>query len=155
MNKVILMGRLTRDPEVRYSNSSEPLAITRYSLAVQKRFKRDGEPDAEFINCVAFGKAAEFVNNYFRKGQMISVVGRLQTRSWDDQQTGQKRYATEVVTEEHFFAESRKSFESQNQGQSHNFNQSSAPATNNGGFGDIPEDFTSSSENTYDDLPFS
>lgn len=149
MNKVILMGRLTKDPEIRYSNSAEPMAITRYSLAIQKRFKRDGESDAEFVNCVAFGKAGEFVNNYFRKGQMVSVVGRLQSRSWDDQQTGQKRYATDVVTEEHFFAESKKSFENNSSG----YSQASAPS--NSGFGDMPEDFTESSENTYDDLPFS
>lgn len=153
MNKVILMGRLTRDPEIRYSNSSEPVAFTRYSLAVQKRFKRDGEPDAEFVNCVAIGKSGEFVNNYFKKGQMVSVIGRLQTRSWDDQQTGQKKYATEVVTDEHYFAESKKSFENNNAGYSQS--QPSAPASNNSGFGDVPEDFTSSSESTYDDLPFS
>lgn len=111
MNKVILMGRLTRDPEVRYSQGSEPIAVARYSLAVNRRFKRDGEPDADFINCVAFGKTGEFAERYFKKGQMVSIVGRLQVRSWEDQ-TGQKRWSTDVVVEEQFFAESKSSFES-------------------------------------------
>lgn len=122
MNKVILMGRLTRDPEITYSNSAEPLAICRYSLAVNKRFKRDGEPDADFINCVAFGKTGEFAERYFTKGQMVSVVGRLQVRNWEDQ-NGQKRTTTEVVVEEQFFAESRKSSESNNQSQNYGANQ--------------------------------
>ena len=107
MNKVILMGRLTRDPEVRYSQGAEPLAIARYSLAVNKRFKRQGEPDADFIPCVAFGKQGEFAERYFRKGQMVSVVGRLQVRNWEDNE-GKKRVTTEVVVEEQYFAESKK-----------------------------------------------
>ena len=77
MNKVILMGRLTKDPEVRYAQSSEPLAVARYTLAVNRRFKRQGEQDADFIGCVAFGKAGEFAEKYFKKGQMVGVVGRL------------------------------------------------------------------------------
>ncbi len=113
MNKVMLMGRLTRDPELNYSNSGEPLAICRYSLAVNKRFKRDGEPDADFINCVVFGKPAEFAEKYFTKGQMVSVVGRLQVRNWEDKD-GNKRVSTDVVVEEQFFAESRKSSEGGN-----------------------------------------
>lgn len=111
MNKVILMGRLTRDPEVRYSQGAEPLAVARYSLAVNRRFKRQGEPDADFINCVAFGKTGEFAEKYFKKGQMVSVVGRLQVRNWEDQE-GKKRVSTDVVVEEQFFAESKASFES-------------------------------------------
>ncbi len=126
MNKVMLMGRLTRDPELNYSNSAEPLAICRYSLAVNKRYKRDGEPDADFINCVAFGKPAEFAEKYFQKGQMIAVSGRLQVRNWEDQ-NGQKRTTTEVVVEEQFFAESKKSFES-SQGSSQS--KSSGQASN-------------------------
>ena len=106
MNKVILMGRLTRDPEVRYSQGAEPLAVARYSLAVNKRFKRQGEPDADFIPCVAFGKNGEFTERYFRKGQMVSVVGRLQVRNWEDNE-GKKRVTTEVVVEEQYFAESK------------------------------------------------
>lgn len=108
MNKIILLGRLARDPEVRYSQGAEPKAIARYSLAVNKRFKRQGEQDADFIPCVAFGKQGEFAEKYFRKGQMISVVGRLQVRNWDDN-NGNKRITTEVVVEEQYFAESKKS----------------------------------------------
>ena len=108
MNKVILMGRLTRDPEVRYSQGAEPLAVARYSLAVNKRFKRQGEPDADFIPCVAFGRQGEFAERYFRKGQMVSVVGRLQVRNWEDNE-GKKRVTTEVVVEEQYFAESKAS----------------------------------------------
>ena len=107
MNKVILMGRLTRDPEVRYTNGNEPMAIARYSLAVNKRFKRQDEPDADFIPCVAFGKNGEFTEKYFRKGQMVSVVGRLQIRNWEDN-NGNKRITTEVVVEEQYFAESKR-----------------------------------------------
>jgi len=110
MNKVILMGRLTKDPEVRYSQGSEPLAVARYSLAINRRFKRQGEPDADFINCVSFGKAGEFAEKYFKKGQMVSVVGRLQVRSWDDNE-GKKRWSTDVVVEEQYFAESKASFD--------------------------------------------
>ena len=111
MNKVILMGRLTRDPEVRYSQGSEPLAVARYTLAVNRRFKRQGDQDADFIGCVAFGKTGEFAEKYFKKGQMVSVVGRLQVRSWDDNE-GKKRWSTDVVVEEQYFAASRSSFES-------------------------------------------
>lgn len=110
MNKVILMGRLVKEPEVRYSQSAEPLAVARYTLAVNKRFKREGEPEADFINCVTFGKTGEFAEKYFKKGQMVSIVGRLQVRSWDDQ-NGQKHWVTEVVVEEQYFAESKASFE--------------------------------------------
>lgn len=110
MNKVILMGRLVRDPEVRYSQGATPVAVARYSLAVNRRFKRDGEPDADFINCVALGKSGEFVERFFKKGQMVSVVGRLQVRSWDDKE-GKKQWSTEVVVEENYFAESKASFE--------------------------------------------
>lgn len=110
MNKVILMGRLVRDPETRYTNSNEPMCICRYTLAVNRRFKRQGEQDADFIGCVAFGKAGEFAERYFKKGQMVSVIGRLQVRSWDDSE-GKKRWSTDVVIEEQYFAESKASFE--------------------------------------------
>ena len=111
MNKVILMGRLVRVPEVRYSQGAEPLAVARYTLAVNRRFKRQGEQDADFIGCVAFGKAGEFAEKYFKKGQMVSIIGRLQVRSWDDNE-GKKRWSTDVVVEEQYFAESKASFES-------------------------------------------
>ena len=107
MNKVILSGRLTKDPELRYTQSNEPLAIARYTLAVNRRFKRDGEQDADFIPCVAFGKAAEFAERYFKKGRMVCVSGRIQVRSYDDKD-GNKRWSTEVVLEEQDFAESKK-----------------------------------------------
>lgn len=110
MNKVILMGRLTKAPEIRYSQSVNTIAIARYTLAVNRRFKKQGEPEADFINVIAFGKAAEFAEKYFKKGQMISVVGRLQVRSWDD--NGQKRWITDVVIEEQHFAESKSAYES-------------------------------------------
>ena len=106
MNKVILMGRLVKEPEVRYSQGAEPIAVARYTLAVNRRFKRQGEPEADFINCVAFGKTGEFAEKYFKKGQMVAVTGRLQVRSWD--KDGERRYTTEVIIEEQHFAESKK-----------------------------------------------
>lgn len=106
MNKVILMGRLTKDPEIRYSKGAESKAVARYTLAVNRRFKQQGQPDADFINCVAFGKAGELAEKYFKKGMMVSVAGRLQVRSWDDNE-GKKRWSTDVVVEEQYFAESK------------------------------------------------
>lgn len=108
MNKSILMGRLTKDPEVRYSRGAEPMAIARYTLAVNIRFKRQGEAEADFIPCVAFGKQGEFAEKYLTKGQMIAITGRLQVRNWEDN-NGNKRITTEVVVEEQYFAESKKS----------------------------------------------
>nr|DAR29948.1 MAG TPA: Single strand binding protein [Caudoviricetes sp.] len=107
MNKVILMGRLTKDPDVRYSQGNEPIAVARYSLAVNRRFKKQGEQEADFINCVAFGKTAEFVEKFLKKGMQISIVGRIQTGSYTDK-NGKKVYTTDVVAEEHYFAESKK-----------------------------------------------
>ena len=107
MNKVILMGRLVKEPDVRYSQGAEPLAVARYTLAVNRRFKRQGEPEADFINCVAFGKLGEFAERYFTKGQMVSITGRLQVRSWEDKNR-QKHWTTEVIVEEQYFAESKK-----------------------------------------------
>ena len=135
MNKVILMGRLTRDPEVRYSQGAEPLAIARYSLAVNKRFKRQGEPDADFIPC----------ERYFRKGQMVSVVGRLQVRNWEDNE-GKKRVTTEVVVEEQYFAESKAASQS---------NSQSAPAAAPKKADDMGDGFYPIDESIEDDdLPF-
>ena len=105
MNKVILMGRLTRDPEVRYSAGENALAIARYTLAVDRRFRRDGEATADFISCVSFGRTAEFAEKYFRQGLKIIVSGRIQTGSYTNRD-GQKVYTTEVVVEEQEFAES-------------------------------------------------
>lgn len=106
MNKVILMGRLTRDPEVRYSAGENALAIARYTLAVDRRFRRDGEATADFINCVSFGRTAEFAEKYYRQGLKIVVSGRIQTGSYTNRD-GQKVYTTEVVVEEQEFAESK------------------------------------------------
>lgn len=106
MNKPLLLGRLVRDPEIRYSQGAQPLAIARYTLAVNRRFKKQGEPDADFIPCVAFGKQGEFAEKYLHKGQQINVVGRLQVRNWEDNE-GKKRTTTEVVVEEQYFADSK------------------------------------------------
>ena len=104
MNKVILMGRLTRDPEVRYSQGENASAVARYTLAVDRRFKRDGEQSADFINCVAFGRTAEFAERYLRQGVKIAVTGRIQTGSYTNRD-GVKVYTTDVVIEEQEFAE--------------------------------------------------
>lgn len=106
MNNVVLMGRLTRDPEVRYSTGDNPLAIAKYTLAVDRIFKRDGEPTADFINCTIFGKGAEFAEKYLRKGIKIAVTGRIQTGSYTNQD-GQKVYTTDVVVDSQEFAESK------------------------------------------------
>ena len=106
MNKVILMGRLTRDPEVRYSQGENSTAIARYTLAVDRRFKRNNEESADFIPCVAFGKSAEFAEKYFRQGLKVVVTGRIQTGSYTNRD-GQKVYTTDVVVEDQEFAESK------------------------------------------------
>lgn len=106
MNKVTLIGRLTRDPEVRYTQGENATAIARYSLAVDRRYKREGEPDADFINCVAFSKQGEFAEKYLRKGMKIAISGRIQTGSYIDKD-GKKIYTTDIVVEEHFFCESK------------------------------------------------
>ena len=106
MNKVVLMGRLTRDPDVRYSQGETPLAIARYTLAVDRRFKRNGEQDADFINCVAFGRTAEFAEKYLKQGTKMVVSGRIQTGSYTNKD-GQRVYTTDVVVEEQEFAESK------------------------------------------------
>ena len=98
MNKVILMGRLTRDPEVRYSTSGDGQLAVRYTLAVDRRFKRDGEQSADFIRCVAFGRSGEFAEKYFHQGTKIVAEGRIQTGSYQDKD-GKTVYTTEVVVE--------------------------------------------------------
>ncbi len=106
MNKAILIGRLTKDVETRYSQGNEPMAISRYTLAVDRRFKREGEQEADFINCVAFGRAGEFAEKYFRKGMKVAISGRIQTGSYTNKD-GVKVYTTEVVIEDQEFAESK------------------------------------------------
>lgn len=147
MNKVILMGRLTRDPEVRYSSGENAIAIARYTIAVNRRYNRDGEQSADFISCVAFGKLGEFAEKYFRQGTKVTVSGRIQTGSYTNRD-GQKVYTTDVVIEEQEFAESKNS----------SGNATTQPATpsapstptrsdTNGGFMNIPDEID-------EDLPF-
>ena len=111
MNKVILMGRLTRDPEVRYTSGENSLAIARYTLAVDRKIRKDGDATADFIRCVVFGRSAECVEKYFRKGLKITIAGRIQTGSYTNRD-GQKVYTTEVVVEDQEFAESKASSDS-------------------------------------------
>lgn len=131
MNKVILMGRLTRDPEVRYSQGEQSTAIARYTIAVDRRFKKEGDQTADFIGCVAFGKLGEFAEKYLRKGTKVVVTGRIQTGSYTNKD-GQKVYTMDVVVEECEFAESKKS--------SDDNAPASAPEPSNGnGFMNIPD----------------
>ena len=146
MNKVILMGRLTRDPEVRYSQGEQATAIARYTLAVDRRFKRDGDQTADFIGCVAFGKLGEFAEKYLRKGTKVVVTGRIQTGSYTNKD-GQKVYTTDVVVEECEFAESKNASGNNGGG----YQQEDRPAPGNAsadGFMDIPTGLTGN------DLPF-
>lgn len=122
MNKVILMGRLTRDPDVRYSAGENATAVARYTLAVDRRFNRNGEQSADFIGCVAFGRQAEFAEKYLHQGTKIAITGRIQTGSYTNRD-GQKVYTTDVVVEEQEFAESK------------NASQANQAGMDNGGFG--------------------
>ena len=107
MNKVILMGRLTKDPEVRYTQTNNTL-VASFTLAVNRRFvKQNEERQADFINVVAWSKIGEFCSKYFEKGQQVGIIGRIQNRSWDDDQ-GQKHYITEIIAEEAYFKEKKK-----------------------------------------------
>lgn len=139
MNKVILMGRLTRDPEVRYSQGATSTAIARYTLAVDRRFKKEGETTADFISCVAFGKSGEFAERYLKQGTKIVISGMIQTGSYTNRE-GQKVYTTEVVVEEQEFAESKAA--SQNNSQASAAGQQQAPPpmpTDKDGFMQIPD----------------
>ena len=148
MNKVILIGRLTKDPEIRYTQSNEPLAVARYTLAVNRRFKRDNEPEADFIPCVSFGKQAEFTEKYYKKGMQIGIVGRLTIRSWDDQ-NGQRRWQTEVIVDEQEFTESRSAFEARSGGASRQQSAHQAPQSYE------PDGFSAIADTIdEDDLPF-
>ena len=144
MNKVILMGRLTRDPEVRYSTSGDnQLAIARYTLAVDRRFKRDGDQSADFIRCVAFGRSGEFAEKYYHQGTKIVAEGRIQTGSYQDKD-GKTVYTTEVVVENQEFAESKGSGSGSSQ---QNVPQQS-PDVGPDGFMNIPDGIE-------EELPFS
>ena len=142
MNKAILMGRLTKDPEVRYTQGDNQMAIARYTLAVDRRFNRSGDENtADFIPCVAFGKAAEFAEKYLRKGTKLVVTGRIQTGSYTNKD-GVKVYTTDVVVEDQEFAESKNS--SSNSNYESNFGDmgsksTQAPMAATDGFMNIPD----------------
>lgn len=147
MNKVILMGRLTRDPDVRYSAGESATAVARYTLAVDRRFRRnnDGEQTADFIGCVAFGRSAEFAEKYLRQGLKVVVTGRIQTGSYTNRD-GQKVYTTDVVVEDQEFAESKAVSESHmnnmNSGYQSGYQAAPAPAPSapaGDGFMNIPD----------------
>ena len=136
MNKVILAGRICNDPEVKYTQGATQTAVARYRLAVDRRFKKEGEQTADFIGCVAFGKSGEFAEKYLRKGMKILVTGRIQTGSYTNNE-GQKVYTTDIVVEEHEFCESKSSESS----------ASATPPVNGDGFMNIPDGID-------EDLPF-
>ena len=149
MNKVILMGRLTRDPDIRYSAGENSTAVARYTLAVDRRFKRDGDQSADFISCVAFGRSAEFAEKYFHQGIRIVVSGRIQTGSYTNRD-GNKVYTTDVVVEDQEFAESKNASAENSAGftpsyQQPSYQQPSAPSAPSpapasaDGFMNIPE----------------
>ena len=108
MNKVILMGRLTKNPEIKYAGKENDMAVARYTLAVNRRYKREGEQEADFISCVTFGKSAEFAQKYLRKGIRIVVSGRISTGNYKDKD-GKTIYTTDVIVEEHEFAQNKES----------------------------------------------
>ena len=140
MNKVILMGRLTRDPEV--SSSTSGTTFARYSIAVDRRFKREGEPDADFFNCTSFGKQAEFVERYLKKGTKVVVSGRLQNNNYTNKD-GQKVYDVRIMVEDVEFAESK------NGGGSDNSGAQQSQAAGNGG-----SDFLNIPDGLVEELPF-
>ena len=143
MNKIIIMGRLTRDPDIRYTQGENQTAIARFSLAVDRRLKREGEPDADFFNCTAFGRQAEFAEKYLKKGTKIAIIGRAQNDNYTDR-NGQKVYSVQIMVEEMEFAESKsKNAEAGQQDRS-----SERPSYTGDGFMAIPE-------GTEDELPFS
>ena len=147
MNKVILMGRLTRDPEVRYSQGENPMAIARYTLAVDRRFNRNNdEQSADFINCVAFGKAGEFAEKYLHKGTKIAISGRIQTGSYTNKD-GVKVYTTDVVIEDQEFAESKNSGQNVNNQMTPSPNNSPEYMSSGDGFMNIPDGID-------DEIPF-
>ena len=148
MNRVILMGRLTRDPDVRYTAGENQTCVARYTLAVDRRFKREGEQSADFISCVVFGKGAEFTDKYLRQGTKIAVTGRIQTGSYTNKD-GQKVYTTDVVVEEQEFAESKGASNSGNVAQA-----STTPATVKAQ-PDGPDGFMHIADGIDEELPFS
>ena len=154
MNKVILMGRLVKDPAVRYSNKSgQSVAVAKYTIAVTRRFSRKKPKEADFIQCTVFGKPAEFAEKYFKKGQMISVIGRLQTGSFDDG-AGKRQFTTSVIVEEQYFAESKSNAaRPANQNNMQNASQNK-PKQNNAPLQENNDGFFPIDPIEDDDLPF-
>ena len=150
MNKVILMGRLTRDPEVRYAQGDNANAVARYTLAVDRRFRRDGEQSADFINCVAFGRSAELAERYLRQGVKIAVTGRIQTGSYTNRD-GVRVYTTDVVVEEQEFAESKAAGASNSGYQNNSYQAAPAPSPSV----DIGDGFMNIPDGIDEELPFS
>lgn len=151
MNKTILMGRLTKDPDVRYSQGNNPMAIARYALAVDRKFKRDGEPNADFINCIAFGKNGEFAEKYLHKGMKILVEGRWQSGSYTNRD-GQKVYTNDCVVESCEFAESKNASQ-QNNGYSNN-QMSASPNNSPEYMNDSGDGFMNIPDGIDEELPF-
>lgn len=151
MNKVILMGRLTRDPDVKYTAGDNPMAIARYTLAVDRRFKKENEATADFISCVAFGKAAEFAEKYFRQGIRIVVSGRIQTGSYTNRD-GNKVYTTDVVVEEQEFAENKNNAAGNNNVQD---NTAAGQQSGNQGVSVDADGFMNIPDGIDEELPFS
>lgn len=138
MNKVILIGRLTRDPDIRYTQGENSMAVARYTLAVDRRMRRDGgdgQQTADFIGCIAFGKSAEFAEKYLHQGTKLAVIGRIQTGSYTNKD-GQRVYTTDVVVEEQEFAESKNAQKSSTR----NGDAKGTGSAVGDGFMDIPED---------------
>lgn len=133
MNKIILCGRLTKDPEIRYSQGATPTAVARLSLAVNRKWKREGEPEADFFNCTAFKGQAEFIEKYLRKGSKVLVSGRVQNDNYTNKD-GQNVYAVNIMIEEIEFAENKNAGQ-----QDTNQRQQDRPAYTNDGFMSIPD----------------
>ena len=151
MNKVFLMGRLTRDPEVRYSSGEKQTAVASYRVAVDRRFKRDGDPEADFFNCTSFGKQAEFCERYLHKGTKVVVEGRLQNNNYTNKD-GNQVYSVRVITESIEFAESKRAAEA-SQGQSYG-SGSSGDGFDRPQGGGASDDFINIPEGIEEDLPF-
>lgn len=142
MNKVLMAGRLTRDPEIRYSQGANATAVARFTIAVDRRFKREGEPEADFFNCSAFGKTAEFIEKYFKQGNKILIVGRVENDNYTNKD-GQKVYGTRIAVEEAEFGEGKANASDKNQNGSIEPNTASQtkiePKTDESGFMNIPD----------------
>lgn len=156
MNKVILMGRLTRDPDIRYSNGETATAVARFTLAVDRRFgRRDGEQTADFIGCVAFGRTAEFAEKYLRQGVKVAASGRIQTGSYTNRE-GQKVYTTDVVLDDIEFAESKAASDANRGSMSMGggYQPASAPAPAPSPMGAAGDGFMNIPDGIDEELPF-